>query len=48
MAGGWPDARFIARVGVSLPIVQAPMAGAGGSALAIAAARGGAHDDAAW
>ncbi|MBY8829012.1 NAD(P)H-dependent flavin oxidoreductase [Hephaestia mangrovi] len=42
MAGGWPDARFIARVGVSLPIVQAPMAGAGGSALAIAAARGGA------
>ena len=42
MAGGWPDTRFIDRVGVRLPIVQAPMAGAGGSALAIAAARGGA------
>ena len=41
-AGGWPDTRFTARVGVALPIVQAPMAGAGGSALAIAASRGGA------
>ena len=42
MAGGWPDRRFIERVGVRLPIVQAPMAGAGGATLAIAAARGGA------
>jgi nitronate monooxygenase len=42
MAGGWPDGRFIERVGIRLPIVQAPMAGAGGAALAIAAARGGA------
>jgi nitronate monooxygenase len=40
--GGWPDRRLIERFGVELPIVQAPMAGAGGSALAIAAARGGA------
>jgi nitronate monooxygenase len=41
-AGGWPDRRFIERVGIELPIIQAPMAGAGGSALAIAASRGGA------
>lgn len=41
-AGSWPDPRFMARAGTQLPIVQAPMAGAGGSALAIAAARGGA------
>ncbi|HEU4960995.1 MAG TPA: nitronate monooxygenase [Sphingomonas sp.] len=41
-AGGWSDTRFTERVGVELPIVQAPMAGAGGSALAIAASRGGA------
>lgn len=41
-AGSWPDPRFMARAGTQLPIVQAPMAGAGGSALAIAAAQGGA------
>jgi len=38
----WPDRRFLALSGASLPIVQAPMAGAGGVALAVAAARGGA------
>lgn len=40
--GGWPDRRFIERVGIELPIIQAPMAGAGGIALAISAGRGGA------
>ena len=40
--GGWPDTCFLARTGLQLPIVQAPMAGAGGSALAIAAIAGGA------
>jgi nitronate monooxygenase len=39
---GWPDTRFLDRVGTALPIVQAPMAGAGDHALAIAAAAGGA------
>ncbi|WP_253190352.1 nitronate monooxygenase family protein [Sphingomonas sp. LM7] len=35
-------ARFLALTGARLPIVQAPMAGAGGVALAVAAIRGGA------
>jgi nitronate monooxygenase len=35
-------ARFLALTGAAAPIVQAPMAGAGGVALAIAAGRGGA------
>lgn len=39
---GWPDRRFIALSGARLPIVQAPMAGAGGVALAIGALQGGA------
>ena len=33
---GWPDGRFLALSGARLPIVQAPMAGAGGVALAVA------------
>lgn len=39
---GWPDGRFLALTGAALPIVQAPMAGAGGPALAVAAIAGGA------
>jgi nitronate monooxygenase len=42
MVGRWPDTRFIALAGADLPIVQAPMAGAGGVALAIGAIEGGA------
>jgi nitronate monooxygenase len=38
----WPDDRFLALSGARLPIVQAPMAGASGVALAIGALRGGA------
>ncbi|MDV3459087.1 nitronate monooxygenase family protein [Sphingomonas sp. HF-S4] len=37
-----PAARFLEGIGAALPIVQAPMAGAGGTALAVAAIRGGA------
>lgn len=39
---GWPNDRFLLLSGARLPIVQAPMAGAGGVALAIAALKGGA------
>ena len=45
MAGilsGWPVQKFLAVTGARVPIVQAPMAGAGGVALAAAAIRGGA------
>lgn len=42
MAGGWRDRRLINRLGLRGPLFLAPMAGAGGPALAIAAARGGA------
>lgn len=45
MAGiltGWPVQKFLALTGARVPIVQAPMAGAGGVALAAAAIRGGA------
>lgn len=45
MAGvlsGWPVQDFLRRTGARVPIVQAPMAGAGGVALAAAAIRGGA------
>ncbi|WP_423606986.1 NAD(P)H-dependent flavin oxidoreductase [Sphingomonas sp. MS122] len=45
MAGilsGWPVRKFLALTGARVPIVQAPMAGAGGVALAAAAIRGGA------
>ena len=38
----WPNTRLIDLVGAKVPIVQAPMAGAAGVALAIAAMRGGA------
>ena len=38
----WPDDRFAALLGSSLPIVAAPMAGAAGVALAVAAIEGGA------
>ncbi|CAN5473201.1 nitronate monooxygenase family protein [soil metagenome] len=37
----WPDRRFLAMTGASVPIVQAPMAGSGGVAMAIGAIRGG-------
>lgn len=39
---GWPDPALLARVGMSVPIVQAPMAGAGGVSLAVAAIEAGA------
>ncbi|TFI57236.1 nitronate monooxygenase [Sphingomonas parva] len=40
--GRWPDRRFAALLGSRLPLVQAPMAGAGGVALAVGAIAGGA------
>ncbi|HYX46596.1 MAG TPA: nitronate monooxygenase [Sphingomicrobium sp.] len=39
---GWPDRRFTDLVGTEHPIVQAPMAGAGGVDLCVAAIEGGA------
>jgi nitronate monooxygenase len=39
---GWPDRRFLDLVGTEHPIVQAPMAGAGGVDLCVAAIEGGA------
>jgi nitronate monooxygenase len=39
---GWPDRRFLNLVGTEHPIIQAPMAGAGGVDLCIAAMSGGA------
>lgn len=39
---GWPDRRFLDLTGARVPIVAAPMAGAGGVALAVAAIRSGA------
>lgn len=38
----WPNRQFMDLVGVDLPIIQAPMAGANGAAMAIAAAEAGA------
>lgn len=38
----WPVQDFLNRTGARVPIIQAPMAGAGGTALAAAAIRGGA------
>jgi nitronate monooxygenase len=38
----WPDRRFLDLTGATVPIVQAPMAGAGGVALAVQAIWGGA------
>ncbi|MFJ4344370.1 NAD(P)H-dependent flavin oxidoreductase [Pseudomonas sp. NPDC089401] len=37
----WPDRRLLDLLGIELPILQAPMAGASGSALAIAVAKAG-------
>ena len=42
MVGGWPDTRLLERIGSEAPIVQAPMAGGGGVALAVGAIEGGA------
>lgn len=39
---GWPVSEFRRLTGARVPIIQAPMAGAGGVALAVAAIRGGA------
>ena len=39
---GWPDRRFLDLVETQFPIVQAPMAGAGGVELCLAAMKGGA------
>src|SRR5436305_1979484 len=39
---GWPDRRFVELVGIEVPIVQAPMAAAGGVELCVAAMNGGA------
>ena len=38
---GWPHPDFLARIGAKVPIVQAPMAGAGGVDLCVAAIQGG-------
>jgi nitronate monooxygenase len=38
----WPDTRILDLLGIELPIIQAPMAGATGSAMVIAAAQAGA------
>jgi len=37
----WPDRRLLDLLGIELPIIQAPMAGANGSAMAIAASEAG-------
>jgi NAD(P)H-dependent flavin oxidoreductase YrpB (nitropropane dioxygenase family) len=37
----WPDGRIIGLIGIALPIIQAPMAGAGLGALAIAVSEAG-------
>ncbi len=37
----WPDRRFLDLLGIELPIIQAPMAGANGSAMAIAVSEAG-------
>jgi nitronate monooxygenase len=39
--GMWPDRRLLDLLGIKLPIVQAPMAGANGSAMAIAVCEAG-------
>jgi nitronate monooxygenase len=39
---GWPDRRFLDLVGTEHPIIQAPMAAAGGVELCVAAIKGGA------
>jgi len=42
VSDGWPDGRFADLLGSRLPLIQAPMAGAGGVELAVAAIGGGA------
>ena len=42
MVAAWPDRRFAELLGSRHPIIQAPMAGAGGIALAVAAIQSGA------
>ena len=37
----WPDRRLLDLLGIELPIIQAPMAGACGSAMAVAVAEAG-------
>ena len=37
----WPDRRLLDLIGIDLPIIQAPMAGASGSAMAIAVSEAG-------
>ena len=37
----WPDTRILDLLGIELPIIQAPMAGATGSAMVIAASNAG-------
>jgi len=37
----WPDRRLLDLIGIELPIIQAPMAGATGSTMAIAASEAG-------
>lgn len=37
----WPDRRILDLLGIELPIIQAPMAGANGSAMAIAVSEAG-------
>ena len=37
----WPDTRLLDLLGVELPIVQAPMAGATGAEIAVAVAKAG-------
>jgi nitronate monooxygenase len=37
----WPDRRLLDLIGIQLPVIQAPMAGANGSAMAIAASEAG-------
>ena len=37
----WPDSRLLDLIGIKLPIIQAPMAGANGAAMAIAVSEAG-------
>lgn len=37
----WPDRRLLDLIGIDLPIIQAPMAGASGSAMAIVVSEAG-------
>ncbi len=37
----WPNRRLLDLIGIELPIIQAPMAGANGSAMAIAVSKAG-------